>query len=480
MKRKSREDNIQLNKRIKIDADFINDCHDNFTKSDSNIILKNAITNVGSLYVTTDHEESNKISHVFVNSIKKKNLKATNQGSSGRCWIFSGLNVFRHFVIEALNLENFEFSESYLFFWDKFERSNTYLHWFLEYISDKETIDQNDNFFNFLTDNEQWMSDGGYWNYFSNLVEKYGIIPKTAMPETVHSEFSQDMNEVLMDILHSSSLNIFKNKKKGHQIIDDTMKQIYSTLVKFLGEPPKSFSWSVVDEEQNKFIVPKLEPHSFKDMVIPGIDLNSFVVLVNIPSKNLPYYEKYLINNTNNIIEGKCFEMINLPIQELKKYCKKSILTGIPVWFGADVNKAFNPLYSSLNEKINNTDLVFGKTYRMDKESRFLFNNQQTCHAMTLTGVNHENKDVTWQVENSWGYFDNQELGKDGFLCMTDKWFDEYVGQVVIHKKFLSRSITKIIDSPNYYKKLNAWESITPACKINSKQYYKYDLHKKI
>ena len=417
--------------------------------------------------------------------IKKKNLKATDQGGSGRCWLFSGLNIFRHLVIRALNLENFEFSETYLFFWDKFERSNSFLNWFAEYIETNETkenTDENNRFFEFLVEKEKWMSDGGYWNYFSNLVTKYGLIPKSAMPETVHSEYSSDMNDILMDILHSASCEMTKCKvNKGNKenerindIIYKTLKNIYNVLVKFLGEPPKNFNWEFINDSEESTIIENLNPMSFKELVLSDIDVSDFVVLVNIPSSKYPYYKNYEIDNTNNVIEKECCKLINLPINELKKYTQKSILKGIPVWFGADVNKHFNPLYSSLNEKLNKDELVFDYKLKMDKENRFLFKNQETCHAMIFTGVNldYKNKSINWQVENSWGFYDNEELGKDGFLCMTDKWFEEYVGQIVIHKKFLSRNILKILEEEPIH--LKPWESMAPAIRINSKRFYKY------
>lgn len=480
MKRQLDIENFEVfNKKRKIDNDFLEICENNFNCNMSNKIVKNAITNAGSLYVTTDHDEARKVSHVFLNTIKKKNLKATDQGGSGRCWLFSGLNIFRHLVIKALDLENFEFSETYLFFWDKFERSNSFLQWFYEYIRDKNEINEevDDRFFEFLIDKEKWMSDGGYWNYFSNLVSKYGLIPKSAMPETVHSEYSSDMNDILMDILQTAAFEISKSKENKHKIddiIDKTLKNFYSVLVKFLGEPPKTFNWEFVNESEESTIIENLNPMSFKELVLTDIDVSDFVVLVNIPSSKYKYYKKYGIDNTNNVIEKEPCTLINLPISELKKYTQKSILKGIPVWFGADVNKHFNPLYSALNEKLNKDEIVFDYKSKMNKENRFIFKNQETCHAMTFTGVNidHKNKSVNWQVENSWGFYDNEELGKDGFLCMTDKWFEEYVGQIVIHKKFLSRNILKILEEESIH--LKPWESMAPAIKINSKRFYKY------
>lgn len=465
MKRKFEEYNI-------IDENFLKDCEQNFKNDTKNILIKNVITNVGSFHASCNHEEAIKVSHVFLNSIKKKNLKATNQGASGRCWIFSGLNMFRHNLINALNLENFEFSETYLFFFDKFERSNTFLRFINEILYKETKIDNNDLFFKYLISEDSWISDGGYWSYFANLVDKYGLIPKSAMPETFQSEYSQDMNEIIINILHSSALELsliskFETEKRKN-IIDRILKQIYNTLVKFLGEPPKIFKWDFISDNGESNSISHMTSKTFKEMVIPNINLHDFILLSNIPSKKFSFYKKYIIKNSNNVYEGKCCQTINLPIEELKKYAQKSVLSGMPVWFAGDVGKGFNPLYSVLNSKINDEELLFGKRYKMNKEQRILFLNQKTSHAMTLVGINlsEKNKPTEWQVENSWGFLDNETLGLDGFLCMTDEWFNEYVGQVVIHKKFLSRNILKILDSNA--TEIEPWESLAPALKIKS------------
>lgn len=461
----------ESNKRIKryIDNEFIEECSTDFNTNSGNIIARNIVTNVGSLHATLDNDEARKVSHIFLNTIKKKNLKATNQHASGRCWIFSGLNMFRHAVIHALGLDNFEFSETYIFFWDKFERSNCYLEWINDIVYKGKEIKDEDNLFKYLIDSEKWMSDGGYWSCFANLVEKYGIIPKSAMPETFQSEYSEDMNIVLMDILQSttsklSKLSRYNSNRK--QIINNTLKQIYNTLVKFLGEPPKTFNWDYITDADTAASIRKLTPVAFKQMLLPDIDLNDFVLLSNIPSKTFKYYTKYVVNNTNNVFEMNKCETINLPIYELKKYARKSLLSGLPVWFAGDIGKGFNPIYSSLNDKLNKKELLFGNTYKMNKEDRIFFSNQKTSHAMTLTGINldEKNRTTTWQVENSWGFLDNETPGLDGFLCMDDKWFEEYLGQIVIHKKFLSRSIQKILDSEPII--IEPWQSVAPALKI--------------
>lgn len=482
MKRKNNSEFQIINKKQKfLEKEFIDNCNTYFHSDDLNLVVKNVITNVGSFHASTNHEESTKISHVFLNTIKKKNLKATNQGASGRCWMFSGLNMFRHNVINALNLENFEFSETYLFFWDKFERCNSYLEWIDEIVYKDTKIDNNDNLFKYLIEHDKWMGDGGFWSYFANLVEKYGVIPKTAMPETFQSEYSEDMNDILTDILHSTTAKlatIKKNKiEERNTIKNDTLRQVYNTLIKFLGEPPKEFRWDYTTDEGESESIDKLTPLSFKKMIINDISLKDFVVLSDVPSKKYKYYKKYSINNSTNVLEGQECQTINLPIHELKKFTKKSLLAGIPVWFAGDVRKGFNPVFSSLDEKLNDSKLLFGKQYEMSKEERVFFLNQQTCHAMTFTGINldHKGKSISWQVENSWGFCDNETPGMDGFLYMSDKWFNEYVGQVVIHKKMLTRRILNIVNSKEE-ERLEPWEALAPALKvipINNSRYKK-------
>lgn len=457
-----------------IDEKFVSKCQDEFNQNNINILAKNAVTNIGALYASTDNDEARKVSHVFLNTIKKKNLKCTNQGASGRCWLFSGLNMFRHNVIKALELENFEFSETHLFFWDKFERSNSYLQWFNDYIDTHDKIDSNDDLFKYLVKEDEFMSDGGYFNYFTNLVTKYGLIPKNAMPETFQSGYSSDMNDILMDVLHASSCRMIKfnkNRVERSEIIEKTLKQIYNILVKFLGEPPKTFDWAFTNEEGEANIISGLTPMTFKEMTIPGLDMKDFVLLTDMSDKDFKYYEKYKINYTNNVLEGEPCEMINLPITELKKYVKKSVLSGFPVWFAADVGKFFHPEHSSLDEKVINYDLTFGEKYEMNKGERYFFSNQKICHAMTFVGLNVDDKDktVNFSVENSWNFIDNETPGLDGFLTMSDSWFDNYVGMIAVHRKYLTRNIQNLFDKEPI--SIDPWKGQAPAVKINHHPY---------
>lgn len=446
-----------------ISNDFVTSCQKKFNLDPSNIIARNAISSVGSVLSTTNIDRVNSINHIFLNSVKKKNIRATNQGASGRCWMFAALNIFRHILINALDLEDFEFSETYLFFWDKFERSNRYLNWF---ISNPQETANSENFDYMISD---FMSDGGWWNTFSNLVTKYGLVPLSSMKETFQSDDSDDMNLIIQNHLTSTVNYIINNRKKLsseelQEIKKKSLENIYNTLVKFLGEPPKQFTWSFTTSENEPTAIHKVTPTNFLEMFSPNMDMTQdFVVLSNIPMKNMKLYQKYCVNMTNNVEEGECFSFYNVPINELSKYTMKSIENGFAVWFGGDVTKYFNPYHASLDDKLNDTEIVFGKTFPFSKGERMLFKDIQSCHAMALTGFNTDSKGkpVNWQVENSWGYYDKDVAGLDGFLSMSHSWFENYVIKIVVHKSFLSRSLMKKMETDETIN-LNPWDNIAP------------------
>jgi len=445
-----------------IDDNFIQECNREFVNDPKNIVERNAIVSIGSLLATTNSDRLNEISHIFMNSIKRKDVKATNQGMSGRCWMFSGLNIFRHMMIEALGLENFEFSETYLFFYDKLEKSNNYIQWFIEN-PDKDT---NDRIFEHIL--EYHMGDGGYWNYFANLVEKYGLIPKSAMNETWQSGDSEDMNHIIEEQLRNCVQYIYKSrmsKEDKNKIKNETMKKVYNILVKFLGTPPNTFEWSYKNEEDVSNIVGGFTPLSFKQMILPTINMSDFVVISNMP--NYEYKKKYRIKHSSNMEGGIYAEVLNMPIDEMEKYAKKSITAGMGVWFAADVRQDFNPYHSILDDKLSDDSGVFERPENFKKSDRLKFGNLQANHAMLLTGFNVDkgNQPISWQVENSWGYWDNEVPGADGFLYMSKSWFRKYVMEIVVHRGFLSRTMGNLMDKDVI--ELEPWSSFGKTLKVS-------------
>jgi bleomycin hydrolase len=450
-----------------ISEEFLKKCQEEFRKDPINIIARNAINSVGSMLGTINSNRVNQISHVFLNSVKKPYLKATNQGASGRCWMFAALNTFRHMLINALNLENFEFSETYLFFWDKLERANSYIHWFIDHPDQKS----GDRTYDYIVENS--MCDGGWWCTFANLVQKYGLIPASAMKETYQSDDSEDMNRIIKDQLDCCVNYIRKHRNKFsleelEEIRKSTVQEIYNTLVKFLGEPPQKFDWSFSTDENEPGVISKLSPMEFLGMVAPEMDMNAdFVTLANIP-KGMKFYKNYKIKYTNNVYEGENFQVFNLPIDEMSRYAVKSISSGMSVWFACDVMKSFNWVHSTLDDKLDDHKIIFEEEYKFEKGERLQMGNVQPTHAMALTGFNMDDKGkvVSWQVENSWGYSDNETPGLDGFLCMSQSWFEKYVIMIVVHKRFLSRTLQNKVETEAI--ELEPWSGMAPALRIKS------------
>lgn len=442
---------------------FLTKCENEFKQDPLNIITRNSVNAIGSLLSTMNSNRIQEISHIFHVSVKRPHVRATNQGASGRCWIFAALNMFRHILINALNLENFEFSEVYLFFWDKFERSNTYIRWFIEH----PDANPGDRAHDYMV--MDFMGDGGWWNMLTALVKKYGLVPMTAMKETYQSDDSDDMNKIIKEQLDSCVNHICKNRGKltveqQHKIREETMTQIYKTLVKFLGEPPKKFDWHFLNEDNEPMSVINVDPRSFYEMVAIDIDMErDFVVLAHIPSQELKNNQNYRIKYTNNIAESNPCVFFNTDIDELSKYAIKSISKGMAVWIAGDVSKSFNWFHSALDDKLDDHKTVFGETYKFEKGDRITMRNVMANHAMCLTGYNldENGKIISWQCENSWGFIDHNIPGLDGFLYMSHSWFKKYVMMICVHKNILSRSFRKKINSPAI--DLDPWDSMAPA-----------------
>lgn len=440
---------------------------ENFDKDPVNNVVKNAITSVGILNATMDVNKNNENKHFFLNSVKPTDLKATNQHQSGRCWMFAALNVFRHLIIKAVDVEDFEFSQTYLFFWDKFERSNYLLQYFIN--NDVNPTEREPQTLMGLH-----LCDGGYWSFFANLVHKYGLVPKNVMNETAQSYYSPELNDALEEYVLAGCSTIYEKKQKGAtseeltQIKDTLMEQVHSILVKSFGNMPETFSWYYRDEYKDTHVMHGMTPQLCAHTLLAGVDIRDFVVLTNIPNKGRPYNKVYTIKNVCNVVGGKRETFINMDIRSLKRYAQKCLKDGVGVWFAGDVGKGFNPYDFTLDETSLKTQDIFGNTLPFNKEQKILFQNTSASHAMVLTGFNEEKegKPCQWQVENSWGYYDHQTPGIDGFLSMSDSWFDDNLIEIVVHKGYLSRTDQKLLTQEPI--ELDMWDFMAPALRVDS------------
>ena len=410
-------------------------------KTDANTqALMNAISNNDINKLALNRALVDRADHLFTYRVKTKGI--TNQKQSGRCWMFTGLNVLRPKVIDHYKLSSFEFSTNYLYFWDLFEKSNLFLQEIIQTISRPK----DDKRVEYLFKNV--IGDGGVWNSLANLIGKYGAVPKSVMPETYQSQNTSRLNRILREKLRQDALYLrekYRNKKVMQEIIINEklvlMQDIYRILALSLGVPPKEFTWRYEDKDKTISEAKKYTPKSFIAEAIPDLKLDDYVLLMNDPTR--PYYKLYEIDLDRNIVEGKNWLYINLPADMLKKYAIESIKNNEAMYASCDVGKQLNIDEGLLD--IYNYDYsdLFGIQLSMDKKQRISTFQSGSSHGMALIAVdlNKEGQSTFWQFENSWG----ASKGHNGYLSFTDKWFEEYLFRVVVLKKFIDEKTLKIL-----------------------------------
>jgi len=413
------------------------------SSSDSSLKLsRNAATHNEITDLAMDWDEYRKIDHTFSEQITGE-MKITNQRSSGRCWGYAGLNLFRIYLGRKHNLRNFEFSQTYFMFWDKLEKSNYFLNSIIETAS--ETWDS--RLMMHLLHNP--IQDGGQWDMWVNLINKYGVVPKSEMPETYQSGKSIRMNRMITRKLREyakelrDSINKQKSEEEVYALKKTMLSTIYKMLVIHLGEPPESFNWQVRDKKKGFHRFNNLTALSFfKEHV--GIELNDLVCLINCPMSDKEYDRVYTVEFLGNVIEGNPIRYLNVEIDVLKNASVESIKNNDPVWFGCDVGKYLHRTHGVMDTKLFDFNLFYGTEFSLDKASRLEYGESKMTHAMLFTGVDLDSKGkpVKWRVENSWG----ERNGEKGYYIMSDEWFDQYLYEVVVSKKYLESDIVDLYE----------------------------------
>ncbi len=396
-------------------------------------LAMNAVTANGIGKASTDIEALKKNVHEY--SVLLKTGEITSQNQSGRCWMFAALNAMRFGLIKKYNLENYEFSQTYPLFWDKLEKSNYFLENILATL-DEETGSRIVAFL--LT---APLNDGGQFDMFAGLVEKYGVVPKSAMPETVCSSATAEMDKYLTLKLREYACKLRGDYSRGEPLEslraqkEDMLSTIYRMLTICLGFPPEKVDFIVRDKDNNLIREEGLSPQEFYEKYV-GWDLRDYVSLINAPTGDKPYGQAYTVRFLGSVHEARPVRYLNLPVDELKKAAIRQMQDGEPVWFGCDVGQRHVRELGIMDTRSIAVDKLFGTGFPMTKEERLDYGESLMTHAMVLQGVHldAEGKPVRWRVENSWG----KDKGKDGYYLMSDDWFSEYTYQVVVHKKYLS------------------------------------------
>lgn len=377
--------------------------------------------------------------------------KVTNQKSSGRCWLFAALNVLRLPFMEKHKLASFEFSQAYLFFWDKLEKAN----FFLESIVSTASEPEDSRLVAHLLDKP--VNDGGQYDMFINLVNKYGLVPKKAYPETEASGGSASLNWAITNRLRKFALvlrGMVKEGKSAEAIAtarQEMLGAIYRILVITLGEPPKTFDWSYREKKTEvHHKIRGLTPQKFYAEYVPT-KVEEYVSLVHDPRN--PDKPLMTVDHLNNMVGGRPVLYANIDMAVMKKLTSSAIQKGEAVWFGCDVGK-----YHYRDDGIMDTELFDLKNllevdFGFTKAERLRMGESLMTHAMVFTAVDLlDDKIQKWRVENSWG----AKKGKSGYYSMSDEWFEEYVYQVVLPKSTLPVEIQKIFEQKPHH--LPPWD----------------------
>ena len=424
-----------------ITPDLLATCQNNFDAREANTVSLNAMAHAPALKVGLSREAI--VRHPMTFSTDLKSGDITAQNSSGRCWMFAALNTLRLKAMEKMNLKTFELSQSYVMFWDKFERANYFLESILITLS--EEVDSRVVMWQLQSP----VGDGGQWDMFVNLVLKYGVVPKELYPESVSSSSTRVMNQHITEKLREYASTLREAHAEGktmeelRELKTDMLDTIYRILTIHNGKPPTNFAWNWRDKDE-KYSEHEglITPQDFLKTYI-DFEFDDYVSLIHCPTSDKPFNTHFTVDYLGNVVGGRPVSYLNVEMDVLKQATLKTLKEGEAVWFGCDVGKHLSREDGILDEATYRFDLVYNTSFDMSKGTRVTFGHSSMTHAMLFTGV-HENKDKTsrWKVENSWG----EKAGRDGFLVMSDGWFDDHLYQVLVPRKHVDESILKALD----------------------------------
>lgn len=440
-------------------------------------------------------------------ALKTDSLPVTDQKQSGRCWMFATLNVFRHEVARTLGVESFEFSQAYLQFFDKMEKANYFLRAVAALYSGQwtavdgpdvtatasgadvsaggsteagsvaPTSETQERLIDLLY--QFGVGDGGQWNFCINLINKYGAVPKYAMPETQSSSNTRHMDRALHRVLRSAALRLKDLYSAGQQteatisadaVIAAALRDVHRVLSIHLGTPPTEFDWHYRTKDKEFHRVGRMTPREFAAQYLPS-DLHNYVDLVHDPRPETPTGRRYTTQAQNNCWGTQAFTFLNVPLATLKEATLNRLHAGKPVYFACDVNRQFrsdlgvwdrhlmelNDVYgveSIITDPPREAETVAlsesGRLSAMSKADRMRTAESRLTHAMVFTGVDEVDGAVrAWRVENSWGtkaHKEHSEIANGGFGTMSDTWFDDNVFHVVVHRDDLPKDLLPLVD----------------------------------
>lgn len=427
-----------------ITQDMLNQIKSSYKHTPADKAIYNAMAETSIAVLAKNHENLANFDTNFTNKVVSHGI--TDQQQSGRCWLFTGLNVLRAQMMAKYGLDEMEFSQNYCFFYDQLEKANL----FLQGIIDTREKPMDDKMVEWLFRNP--ISDGGQFTGISDVIGKYGVVPSSVMPETYSSENTSQIARLVGLKLREFGLQLRDEAAKGVKVSaleakkTEMLSTVYRMLALAFGEPVERFTWTMNGETK------EYTPQSFYQEYLGNDLTNNYVMLMNDPSRE--YYKCYEIDFDRHIYDGKNWTYVNLPVEDIKAMAIESIKDSTMMYFSCDVAKFLDSKRGTLDLKNFDYESLMGTTFGMNKKQRVQTFASGSSHAMTLMAVDldKDGQPKKWMVENSWG----AEAGYKGHLIMTDEWFDEYMFRLVVEKKYVPEKVLNILKQKPI--RLPAWD----------------------
>ena len=425
-----------------ISAEMLQQIRQSYQTTPADKAIRNALGTTPIATLAVNQENWANFDTHFSHRVLSKGI--TNQKSSGRCWLFTGLNVLRAQMIAKYGLDEMEFSQNYCFFYDQLEKANL----FLQGIIDTRQQPMEDKMVDWLFKNA--LGDGGQYTGVSDLIEKYGVVPSHVMPETFQSENTGKITGLIKLKIKEYALELRALSKASPKELEKRKVEMLGTVYRMLalafGEPVTSFTWSLKGGEPKTYT-----PQSFYQEFLGNKLTDNYVMLMNDPSRD--FYQCYEIDFDRHVYDGRNWTYVNLPIDDIKEIAIASIKDSTMMYFSCDVGKFLDRERGLLDPNNFDYESLMGTTFGMDKKQRIQTYASGSSHAMTLMAVDLDaaGKPKKWMVENSWG-----QTGHHGHLIMTDRWFEEYMFRVVAEKKYVPAKVLDILKKKPV--RLPAWD----------------------
>lgn len=426
----------------KFDQDLIN--------TPASTALARSVQENGVVKASMNYDAKRSLNRVF--SLEVETGTVTAQKKSGRCWLFATLNTLRHEFAKKYKMKDFQFSQNYNSFFDRLEKANHYLEEIIR-LADRPADDRE------LLEVLNWNdNDGGQWANAAALINKYGVVPQSVMPETFTSDQTADLNSSLNLKLSKDAMALREMKANGKSDDDlraykkEALSEVYRMLVYAFGKPVEKFDFEYRDDDKKYHLDKDLTPKEFYDKYVAR-DFDDYVCLLDAPDHEMG--KKYGLPSQDYIYDGKHIEFLNVGTSSLKQAVIESLKAGETVWFGCDVLQDLDRQKGYLAPEFFKQGDLFNIDLNLSKKERLASRNGEVSHAMTFTGVDLvDGKPTKWKVENSWG----DKVGDKGYFIMSDEWFDKYVYEVIVNQKYISSEAQKI--NAQAKTDLPAWDSL--------------------